>query len=441
MEDAPRNNDNEEGILPQPDIESSDDDAYSRIWRRLRLRKPDYLMNGQESDNEEEDDDEEDDEDETSNGNKDSTENVKIYQKRFLRLRKKIRPFLPVLETVQRDAPAKEPSLEAEAPNILEANIDEQIIDIKAPNDNELIEPKKEKEVTAVEKVEDTVASKDPESVLAILRRSTMNNDFIQTIDANAVKPNAIPESNTRPQFAQESKIAPKRSSFSDKYFEKKDQKKQIKKIYDQEVKVQNKRQEELRKDLESKIVESEKQHYILKKSIERETPTSNKQVEVIKESKKHNVKKEVESKLSTEKKIKVPESRQQEQAMREALILESRKEIDRIASFDKTVAKVNELKKSTITNEFAFERRHEVKDEPGSIVNTKFIPLSEIERKNMELSIGKSQSEQYNKSKTTLARTISEIQKSGVSSHAASAGALGAIVGALIFLAIHSLF
>ena len=73
--------------------------------------------------------------------------------------------------------------------------------------------------------------------------------------------------------------------------------------------------------------------------------------------------------------------------------------------------------------------------------MNTKFIPLSEIERKNMELSIGKSQSEQYNKSKTTLARTISEIQKSGVSSHAASAGALGAIVGALIFLAIHSLF
>jgi len=120
MEDAPRNNDNDEGILPHPDIESSDDDAYSRIWRRLRLRKPDYLMNGQESDNEEEDDDEDDDDDETSNGNKDSTENVKIYQKRFLRLRKKIRPFLPVLETVQRDAPAKEPSMDAEAPNILE---------------------------------------------------------------------------------------------------------------------------------------------------------------------------------------------------------------------------------------------------------------------------------------------------------------------------------
>ena len=289
--------------------------------------------------------------------------------------------------------------------------------------------------------MEDKVASKDPESVLAILRRSTMNNEFIHTIDANAVRPNAVQETNSSPQYIQEAKISPKAPSFSDKYFEKKEQKKHIKKIHDKEIKVQNRKQEELRKDLESKIVESEKQHYILKKSIERETPTQSTQIESIKESKIHNVKNEVEPKLGSEKKINVTEAHKQEKDMREALIMESRKEIDRLSSFDKTLKKVNELKKSTITNEFAFERRHEVKDEPGSGVNTKFIPLSEIERKNMELSIGKSQSELNNKGKTTLTRAVREMQKSGASSHAASAGALGAIVGALIFLAIHTLF
>ena len=139
MEDAPRNNDNEEGILPQPDIEQSASDSYSRIWRRLRMRKTDYLISGKESD----EDDEDDDEDEISRGYEDSSENVKRYQKRFLRLRKKIRPFLPTLETVQSDAPVKEPSSILETPNIHEVNIDEQIIDIEAPNDNELIEPKK----------------------------------------------------------------------------------------------------------------------------------------------------------------------------------------------------------------------------------------------------------------------------------------------------------
>ena len=434
MEDAPRNNDNEEGILPQPDIEQSASDSYSRIWRRLRMRKTDYLISGKESD---EDDDEDDDEDEISRGYEDSSENVKRYQKRFLRLRKKIRPFLPTLETVQSDAPVKEPSSILETPNILEVNIDEQIIDIEAPNDND----KKETDTFTEGKVEDKVASKDPESVLAILRRSTMNNEFIHTIDANAVRPNAVQETNSSPQYIQEAKISPKAPSFSDKYFEKKEQKKHIKKMHDKEIKVQNRKQEELRKDLESKIVESEKQHYILKKSIERETPTQSTQIESIKESKIHNVKNEVEPKLGSEKKINVTEAHKQEKDMREALIMESRKEIDRLSSFDKTLKKVNELKKSTITNEFAFERRHEVKDEPGSGVNTKFIPLSEIERKNMELSIGKSQSELNNKGKTTLTRAVREMQKSGASSHAASAGALGAIVGALIFLAIHTLF
>ena len=432
MEDAPRNNDNEEGILPQPDIEQSASDSYSRIWRRLRMRKTDYLISGKESD-------EDDDEDEISRGYEDSSENVKRYQKRFLRLRKKIRPFLPTLETVQSDAPVKEPSSILETPNILEVNIDEQIIDIEAPNDNDKTET--EKDTFTEGKVEDKVASKDPESVLAILRRSTMNNEFIHTIDANAVRPNAVQETNSSPQYIQEAKISPKAPSFSDKYFEKKEQKKHIKKIHDKEIKVQNRKQEELRKDLESKIVESEKQHYILKKSIERETPTQSTQIESIKESKIHNVKNEVEPKLGSEKKINVTEAHKQEQDMREALIMESRKEIDRLSSFDKTLKKVNELKKSTITNEFAFERRHEVKDEPGSGVNTKFIPLSEIERKNMELSIGKSQSELNNKGKTTLTRAVREMQKSGASSHAASAGALGAIVGALIFLAIHTLF
>ena len=433
MEDAPRNNDNEEGILPQPDIEQSASDSYSRIWRRLRMRKTEYLISGKESD----EDDEDDDEDEISRGYEDSSENVKRYQKRFLRLRKKIRPFLPTLETVQSDAPVKEPSSILETPNIHEVNIDEQIIDIEAPNDND----KKETDTFTEGKVEDKVASKDPESVLAILRRSTMNNEFIHTIDANAVRPNAVQETNSSPQYIQEAKISPKAPSFSDKYFEKKEQKKHIKKIHDKEIKVQNRKQEELRKDLESKIVESEKQHYILKKSIERETPTQSTQIESIKESKIHNVKNEVEPKLGSEKKINVTEAHKQEQDMREALIMESRKEIDRLSSFDKTLKKVNELKKSTITNEFAFERRHEVKDEPGSGVNTKFIPLSEIERKNMELSIGKSQSELNNKGKTTLTRAVREMQKSGASSHAASAGALGAIVGALIFLAIHTLF
>ena len=436
MEDAPRNNDNEEGILPQPDIEQSTSDSYSRIWRRLRMRKTDYLISGKESD---EDDDEDDDEDEISRGYEDSSENVKRYQKRFLRLRKKIRPFLPTLETVQSDAPVKEPSSILETPNIHEVNIDEQIIDIEAPNDNDKTET--EKDTFTEGKVEDKVASKDPESVLAILRRSTMNNEFIHTIDANAVRPNAVQETNSSPQYIQEAKISPKAPSFSDKYFEKKEQKKHIKKMHDKEIKVQNRKQEELRKDLESKIVESEKQHYILKKSIERETPTQSTQIESIKESKIHNVKNEVEPKLGSEKKINVTEAHKQEKDMREALIMESRKEIDRLSSFDKTLKKVNELKKSTITNEFAFERRHEVKDEPGSGVNTKFIPLSEIERKNMELSIGKSQSELNNKGKTTLTRAVREMQKSGASSHAASAGALGAIVGALIFLAIHTLF
>ena len=435
MEDAPRNNDNEEGILPQPDIEQSASDSYSRIWRRLRMRKTDYLISGKESD----EDDEDDDEDEISRGYEDSSENVKRYQKRFLRLRKKIRPFLPTLETVQSDAPVKEPSSILETPNILEVNIDEQIIDIEAPNDNDKTET--EKDTFTEGKVEDKVASKDPESVLAILRRSTMNNEFIHTIDANAVRANAVQETNSSPQYIQEAKISPKAPSFSDKYFEKKEQKKHIKKIHDKEIKVQNRKQEELRKDLESKIVESEKQHYILKKSIERETPTQSTQIESIKESKIHNVKNEVEPKLGSEKKINVTEAHKQEKDMREALIMESRKEIDRLSSFDKTLKKVNELKKSTITNEFAFERRHEVKDEPGSGVNTKFIPLSEIERKNMELSIGKSQSELNNKGKTTLTRAVREMQKSGASSHAASAGALGAIVGALIFLAIHTLF
>ena len=432
MEDAPRNNDNEEGILPQPDIEQSASDSYSRIWRRLRMRKTDYLISGKESD-------EDDDEDEISRGYEDSSENVKRYQKRFLRLRKKIRPFLPTLETVQSDAPVKEPSSILETPNIHEVNIDEQIIDIEAPNDNDKTET--EKDTFTEGKVEDKVASKDPESVLAILRRSTMNNEFIHTIDANAVRPNAVQETNSSPQYIQEAKISPKAPSFSDKYFEKKEQKKHIKKMHDKEIKVQNRKQEELRKDLESKIVESEKQHYILKKSIERETPTQSTQIESIKESKIHNVKNEVEPKLGSEKKINVTEAHKQEKDMREALIMESRKEIDRLSSFDKTLKKVNELKKSTITNEFAFERRHEVKDEPGSGVNTKFIPLSEIERKNMELSIGKSQSELNNKGKTTLTRAVREMQKSGASSHAASAGALGAIVGALIFLAIHTLF
>ena len=436
MEDAPRNNDNEEGILPQPDIEQSASDSYSRIWRRLRMRKTDYLISGKESD---EDDDEDDDEDEISRGYEDSSENVKRYQKRFLRLRKKIRPFLPTLETVQSDAPVKEPSSILETPNIHEVNIDEQIIDIEAPNDNDKTET--EKDTFTEGKVEDKVASKDPESVLAILRRSTMNNEFIHTIDANAVRANAVQETNSSPQYIQEAKISPKAPSISDKYFEKKEQKKHIKKIHDKEIKVQNRKQEELRKDLESKIVESEKQHYILKKSIERETPTQSTQIESIKESKIHNVKNEVEPKLGSEKKINVTEAHKQEKDMREALIMESRKEIDRLSSFDKTLKKVNELKKSTITNEFAFERRHEVKDEPGSGVNTKFIPLSEIERKNMELSIGKSQSELNNKGKTTLTRAVREMQKSGASSHAASAGALGAIVGALIFLAIHTLF
>ena len=435
MEDAPRNNDNEEGILPQPDIEQSASDSYSRIWRRLRMRKTDYLISGKESD----EDDEDDDEDEISRGYEDSSENVKRYQKRFLRLRKKIRPFLPTLETVQSDAPVKEPSSILETPNIHEVNIDEQIIDIEAPNDNDKTET--EKDTFTEGKVEDKVASKDPESVLAILRRSTMNNEFIHTIDANAVRANAVQETNSSPQYIQEAKISPKAPSFSDKYFEKKEQKKHIKKMHDKEIKVQNRKQEELRKDLESKIVESEKQHYILKKSIERETPTQSTQIESIKESKIHNVKNEVEPKLGSEKKINVTEAHKQEKDMREALIMESRKEIDRLSSFDKTLKKVNELKKSTITNEFAFERRHEVKDEPGSGVNTKFIPLSEIERKNMELSIGKSQSELNNKGKTTLTRAVREMQKSGASSHAASAGALGAIVGALIFLAIHTLF
>ena len=430
MEDAPRNNDNEEGILPQPDIEQSASDSYSRIWRRLRMRKTDYLISGKESD----EDDEDDDEDDISRGYEDSSENVKRYQKRFLRLRKKIRPFLPTLETVQSDAPVI-----LETPNIHEVNIDEQIIDIEAPNDNDKTET--EKDTFTEGKVEDKVASKDPESVLAILRRSTMNNEFIHTIDANAVRANAVQETNSSPQYIQEAKISPKAPSFSDKYFEKKEQKKHIKKMHDKEIKVQNRKQEELRKDLESKIVESEKQHYILKKSIERETPTQSTQIESIKESKIHNVKNEVEPKLGSEKKINVTEAHKQEQDMREALIMESRKEIDRLSSFDKTLKKVNELKKSTITNEFAFERRHEVKDEPGSGVNTKFIPLSEIERKNMELSIGKSQSELNNKGKTTLTRAVREMQKSGASSHAASAGALGAIVGALIFLAIHTLF
>jgi len=437
MEDAPRNNDNEEGILPLPDIEPSNEDAYSRIWRRLRLRKPDYFTSSQESD----EDDDDDEDDETSRGYNYSSENVKRYQKRFLRLRKKLRPFLPVLETVKSDEPSKEPPLDSETPNIFEINTDDQIIDIEKPNNNEEIKPKETKETSVDEKVEDKVASRDPESVLAILQRSTMNNEFIQTIDTSAVKQKGIPESNSSPQYIKEAKMGTKVPSFSDKYFEKKEQKKHIKKIHDKEIKIQNKKQEELRKELESKIIESEKQHYILKKSIERETPTQSTQIESIKESKIHNVKKEVDPKLSSEKNINVSEAHKQEQDMREALILESRKEIDRLSSFDKTLKKVNELKKSTITNEFAFERRHEVKDEPGGGVNTKFIPLSENERKNMELSIGKSQSELNNKGKTTLTRAVREMQKSGASSHAASAGALGAIVGALIFLAIHTLF
>ena len=72
--------------------------------------------------------------------------------------------------------------------------------------------------------------------------------------------------------------------------------------------------------------------------------------------------------------------------------------------------------------------------------MNTKFIPLSVKERHDIESSIGKSQSELNNKGKTDLARAVHDIQKSNASSHAVSAGALGAIVGALIFLAIHTL-
>ena len=435
MEDAPRNNNNDEVILPHPDVESSTDETYSRIWRRLRLRKPDYFISGQESE-----DDDEDEDDETSSELDENSVNVKRYQKRFLRLRKKIRPFLPVLESVQSDESSKEHSLDKDTKNIIEVNIETSITDAEVAHDGKTIEPKKEQSIHEDSKIEDMTVSKDPESVLDILRRSPMNNEFIQTINSVNVTPDSMTESNSKPQHTQDARISPKTSSFSDKYFEKKELKKHVKKMHEKELKVQNSKQEELRKDLESKILESEKQHYILKESIERATPTQTKQIEYGKESKKHNVKTDLEPKQSHEKMIKASDADQHEQAMREALILESRKEIDRISSFDKTLNKVNELKKSSITNEFAFERRHEVKDEPGNSVNTKFIPLSAKERHDMQSSIGKSQSELNNKGKTALARAVHDIQKSNATSHAVSAGALGAIVGALIFLAIHTL-
>ena len=121
-------------------------------------------------------------------------------------------------------------------------------------------------------------------------------------------------------------------------------------------------------------------------------------------------------------------------------MISESRKEIDRLAQFENMIKQVEASKNTKITNEFAFERRHEVMDEPQNTPNTKFVPLSLNDRKKMEASLKSIQHEHTIKSSSSLRRVVNEIKESPESKHAISSGALGAIVGVLIFLAIYAI-
>ena len=437
MEDAPRNTSHDEDILPRPDTDQQENDTYMSLWRRFGLKRLDSGSRLRDAEKDEDEDEEEDDETPSSSTRTESYQNDKWIQKRFLRLRKKIRPFLPMLEPVEvspnsRPANFTSAAIEVHSDTTEQAEEAEVIYDMYHQD-------QAKKEPVLVE-IEQTQTTKDPESIQEILKRRTLNNEFVQ----NNNEPIAVIEASSKTNISrvqgESQKNSVHKDSTIDKYFEKRKQKKLINKMQEREHKELQKEQARLRDELEAKITQSEKQHIALKTSIEQESLKSKHQVETAIDSK-YNNEKNRQVPLQYPEKIKVVEQTIPPQHdIRESMISESRKEIDRLAQFENMIKQVEASKNTKITNEFAFERRHEVMDEPQNTPNTKFVPLSLNDRKKMEASLKSIQHEHTIKSSSSLRRVVNEIKESPESKHAISSGALGAIVGVLIFLAIYAI-
>jgi hypothetical protein len=444
MEDAPRKKNEDEEILPRPSLDSQDqNERRLNIWRKFGIgRLETSRKKGIEENKDDEDaDDEDDDADTMKNHGKSRAENNSenwVYS-RYLRIRKKIRPILPVLEKIKdsNDKNKHEASRDIKETKGSVSTTTESIYAEISTNP----ESSEEKiEATISTSVDIEKETSEPESLEDILRKRKLNNEFIQ--QTNSIKnDNLHSKSSSVDNLAvQRSEVSVRKTSTIDKYIEKKKQQKMMSKLIEKDLKRVDKAQDKLRKELEAKIDESEKQHLILQKNLERQVTDANQQISKKEIGLNNNNKNESLSKINTMYETKPTMINDLDIDPRQKMISESRKEIDRISHFENTVKHVESLKKSRIENEFAFERRHEVKDEPQSTVSNKFIPLARSDRLAMEKSIQQSQDVQNMYNKKSFNRIATNIINSPDAVQAAQTGVVGAVVGVVIFLLIYVL-
>lgn len=445
MEDAPRNQREDEEILPRPIAESSDESyRYKNLWRRFGLGRLNTEDNKIEISSSDDDEDEDEDDEENAVRRQSTSERIPAKDSaenwaysRFIRIRRKIKPLLPQLETVVNSEDiVQDTQLEATEP-ITSGNYQEDQAKLDAAVES--TESTMQATDTINERTE-TTSSPEPESIEEILRRRNMNNEFIQR--------NTYSQDGQTEQLSQEKaiikpaseQIMHKPTTTFDRYLEKKKQKKMINKITDKELHDIKEDQKKLRDELESKIIESEKQHIILKQSIEQEAKNAINREKPGVSSTKNNIKNEKIQSVTPLNKLEKPFVKISEQEYKQQLINESRNEIKRLSEFQNTIEHVESLKDTKITSEKAFERRHEVMDEPRKAMNTNFVPLAMNERIEMEKSLKRMQDEQKKHQRITMPRIVREIKDSPESKHAMKSGIFGAVVGVALFIIIYAL-
>jgi|GEM_PF-2119685 len=444
MEDAPRTKNEDEEILPRPSLDSQDqNERRLNIWRKFGIGR--LETSRKKSIEENEDDDDADDEEDNAyimkkydkSRAEDGNENW-VYS-RYLRIRKKIKPILPVQEKIKVD---------------YDKNTDEESSDTKetrgslATTTESVYAEVSTNPKSSEERIEATISTNidtvqetsKPESLEEILRRNKLNNEFIQVTNSSENAGLHAKTSRTDNLAVREPEVSARKSSTVDKYIEKKKQQKMMNKLIEKDQKKLNKEQDKLRKELEAKIEESEKQHLFLQKNLDKKVSDASDQIKKQEISFNNNIKSESIPKINTTLESIPAKVNDLDIDPRQQMIRESRKEIDRISHFENTVKNVESLKKSRIANEFAFERRHEVKDEPQSAVSNKFIPLARSERLAMERSIQQSQNVQKSNNKKSLYRIATNMKNSPDVLQTAQTGVVGAVVGVAIFLLIYIL-
>jgi hypothetical protein len=223
-------------------------------------------------------------------------------------------------------------------------------------------------------------------------------------------------------------------------YLDQRKKQKKLNTLVSKETKALKTNQDKLRKELEEKIIQSEKQHVLLKQSLEQEAIIFQQQIEVQEKSINNNKKNELKINHKDDKELARAKIKSVDVDPRQKMIHESRQEIERIAQFQNTVKGLESLNDTKIKSEFAFERRHEVKDEPGSPMNTKFIPLAHKDRQAMEDSIKQLKHEQKKLHKLSGPRFIKDLRTSTDSVELLRSGAFGVIVGIVIFIIFYAL-